>query len=535
MTSLALRPPRPLEVLLACALAAWATAVAAFGLGLAAAPWGPGADWAVRLGVPALLTALVVFGRTPIRGLGMAAGVAWAVALAVALAPAIARDPRLALVVPGAVVGALITQRFPAASLAIVFALAGTYGSIKAFTGIPGDSVMDKVINALWAGVLGRLLIGRRTLRVRVTPTLLAVGAFLLVTLLAVFTTEPMSNGVRAFRLAPLFLSLVVLVGYGGFARRTLVLCARAIVVVCFLVAAYATLRWAIGPAGKEKALQQTALDLQYNQLAVTGETKVQGSLPNGVLLGLWSASTIPFLSAVAISWRGRFRSIALIALPLSAVALLGSAQRAGLVAAGGGAVAVVVVHLLSRGFPGPRLGVAVAAALALVVGAAVVYPAIVDSPEKQKRYANLLSPGQDGPYQERLAKWQATLDAIEGRPFGYGLGAGNPVTIPPRFQEIGAYEIDNSYLMIAYDQGLAVLALFGAVMLILLVELLRFAVWTRGPGPAALATAAAGTLVALLAEFAANDFIYAPPMAGAWLIVGLGVAQLSAQPSRAA
>jgi cell division protein FtsW (lipid II flippase) len=219
---------------------------------------------------------------------------------------------------------------------------------------------------------------------------------------------------------------------------------------------------------------------------------------------------------------------VALAALPLSAIGLLGSAQRAGLAAALAGALTIVVLHVLSRAARGPRLGIAVTTAVLLLVGATVVYPLVVDNPEKQKRYENLLSPSQDGPYQERLTKWRAALDAIEEERFGHGLGAGNPITVDHRFADIASYEIDNSYLMIAYDQGLLVMALFVAAMFVLLVELLRYAVWTRGPGASTLAAAGAGTLVAMLAEFFANDFVYAPPIVAGWMIVGLGVAQFA-------
>lgn len=515
---------------MATAFVAWACAVFALRFGFAESPGAPAVEPVLTWAVPAGLTALALLLRREISWLPLVAGLAWAVTFALTLPPEFARDPKLALAVPAAVVGGLVTQRFPATSLSLVFLLAGTYGSIEAFTGVPGDSVMDKIINGLWVGVLGLLLIGRRTVKVRATPALFLLASFLAASVLAVFATEPVDNGIRALRLAPLFLSMILLIGYGGFSRGTLERVARVMVLVSLLVAAYAALRWAIGTSAKEAALQSTAMDRQYNQLAITSDVKVQGSLPNGVLLGLWSACTIPLLAAAAISWRGAFRLAAVAALPLSGIALLGSSQRAGLAAALAGALTIVALHVLSRSVRGPRLGIAVATALLLVVGASVVYPAVIDNPEKQKRYENLLTPSEDGPFQERLTKWRATLDAIEEERFGHGLGAGNPVSVPHRFSDIAYYNIDNSYLMIAYDQGLLVLGLFAVAMFVLLVELLRFAVWTRGPGAATMAAAGAGTLVAMLVEFMANDFIYAPPIVAGWMIVGLGVAQYVTQ-----
>lgn len=534
MVSLRLRQPGPLALLGAGLLLAWASAVVALHLGFATAPGGQATVEALTYGVPAALTVAALLRRAETPALALAAGFAVVVTIAVVLPSHAISDPKIALAIPAAVVAGVLTQRFPATALSAVFLLAGTYGSIRAFTAVPGDSVMDKIVVGLWVGVVGRMLIGRRRVAVRATPTLFVLGAFLIACIVAAVTTDPVGNGIRALRLAPLFLSLVVLVGWGGFSARTLDRAARAMVVIALLGSAYAALRWAIGPAAKEQALQRTALDVQYNQLAITGDAKVQGALPNGVLLGLWSACVIPFLVAIAISWRNVYRLLALAALPMAGIALLGSAQRAGLAAAIAGSLAVVVVHVLSRSSRGPRLGVAVGTALALILGAAVVYPAVVNNPEKQKRYENLLSPSEDTPFQERLNKWSATLDAIEQRRWGYGLGAGNPTTVSHRFADIANYEIDNSYLMIAYDQGLLVLGLFAAAMLVLLVELLRHAVWTRGPGGAVLAAAGAGTLVSLLAEFLANDFVYAPVVVAGWMIVGLGAAQFARRDQRA-
>jgi hypothetical protein len=513
-------------MLMVAALLAWASVVSALHLGFARAPGGAATIDTLTYAVPVALAAVALLRRTEAPSLAFLAGAAWAVTLAVTLPPDISRDPKLALAIPAAALGGVVAHRFPTMTLSLMFLMAGTYGSLQAFTGVPGDSVMDKLIDTSWVGVLGALLIGRRTVRVRPTPALFMLGGFLLVCVLDVFATAPIGSGIRALRLAPLFLSVVLLVGYGGFSRRTLDVLARVMVVICLVVAAYAALRWAIGTSGKERALQRTALDRQYNKLAFTSDTKVQGSLPNGVLLGLWMACTIPLLVAAAMGWRGIFRVIAVVALPLSVIGLLGSAQRAGLAGAAAGGVTILVVHLLSRGSRGPRLGIAVTAVLFLLVSATVVYPKVLDNPEKQKRYENLLTPSQDAPFQERLTKWRATLDEIQQEPFGHGLGAGNPNAIPHRFADIANQEIDNSYLMIAYDQGLAVLVLFAAGMLVLLTELLRHALWTRAPGGSVMAAAAAGTLVAMLAEFMANDFIYAPPVVAGWMVVGLGVAQ---------
>lgn len=528
MTTLGPRVPRVSSGLLVggVLLLGWAGTLSAWRLGFARPPVNRDMITTLTYAVPLSLAAIALFRRIP--SLAILAGVALAVMLALVLPPEIARDPKLAWAFPAAAVGGVVTKRYPLASLSAVFALAGTYGTITAYTGVPADSVMDKVVDGLWIGVLGHLLIGHRAAGIRRTPTYWLLGAFLVVCALFALSTTPLAVGIRAFRLVPLFLSAVLLVGYGGFSRRTLDLLARVMVVVCLIVAAYAALRWAIGASAKEAHLQKTSLDRQFNKIGITNDTKVQGSLPNGYLLGLWMACTIPLLIAAAVSWRGPFRVVAAAAVPLSAIGLLGSAQRVGLAAAVAGGLTIIVIHVLSRGSRGHRLGVAAAAVAGLFVAATVVYPLVLDNPEKQKRYESLLNPGQDGPFRERVEKWRATLDDIQEKPWGHGLGSGNPQAVNHRFFDVAILEIDNSYLMIAWEQGLVVMAFFIAVMLVLLFELLRFSVWTRGPGESALSGAAAGTLVAMLVEFTANDLIYSPPIVAGWMIVGLGVAQFA-------
>jgi hypothetical protein len=518
----------PRDALLVAGLLAWAAALVAVRFDYVQSPGGARGTQALTYGVPLALIALTLLHR-PSRtsALPLVAGAAAAVALALLVPSHLSTSPKYALAVPAVVVGAYLTNRYPTTSLALIFLITGTYGSIKAFTGIPADSVTDKVIDGVWAGIVGRLLVGRRGLTVRPTPALLMLGAFLGITIIAVFTTSSLANGIRAFRLAPLFLSMVLVIGYGGFGKRTLALLARAMVVVSLLVAAYAALRWAIGTSGKEQALQKTAFQQQYNRIAVTNDLKVQGSLPNGALLGLWLACTIPLQVAAAISWRGIFRWLALAGLPLAVIGLLGSAQRGAAAAVVAGGLTVIVVQVLSRGSRGPRLGVAIGAAVLLIASAVVAVPAVLNNPQKRARYTNLLTPSQDEPIQERLNKWRTTLTALRGRPFGYGLGAANPRVIPHRFADVAYYEVDNSFLMIAYDQGIAAMIVFAVAMLLLLVELLRHAVWTRGPDSSVLAAGAAGTLVAMLIEFMTANFVATPPVVAGWMVVGLGAAQL--------
>ncbi len=527
MSALSLRRWSVRDMALVTGFVAWTVLVSLTRLGFVLES---GPAWqALTYGVPAVLLAAAWLERADPGILPHVAGAAVCVLLAL-LAPSLVSDhPKLAFALPGAVIAGMLTQRYATTALVALVLFTGIYGSVEAFVGLPGDRSATWVLQALWAGVIGRALIGRREHPVRVTPVTFLLAGFLALSVIAAATTDPSSSGMQALHYAPEYFSVVLLIGYGGFSARQIHGASRALVIVCFAVDAYAALRWAIGPAAAETALQKTYQDVIYNQLTYSGGTKVQGSFPNGNLLGLWLACTTPFVLAAALAWKGRIRAVAVATMPLAMIALLGSAQRtalAGLVAA---LATVVVVHLLSRGHRGPRLGVVLAAVMALIVTAAVVYPAVANNPEKRQRYSNLLTPSQDLPFQQRIQKWRDALIAIDGARFGHGLGSGNPSNVGGfRFADISNVAIDNSFLVIGYEQGFAVMCFFAVMMLVLLVELLRFAVWTRGPSVAVLGTAAVGTVVALLVEFMAADYQAAPPIMAGWAIIGLGLAAFS-------
>ena len=526
MTTLVVRVMRPRDrraLVVAGAFAVWLALMVGvrFELVHIGGLWLP-----LAFGVPLVLVAVALLHRSAIPGLPLAAGGTCAIAFAL-LAPAIVeRHPSLAVGVPALAVGGVVTWRFPTATLAAIFTIAGTYGSIVAFTGLRAVGVDEGLLGGLWAGVVGSLLFGRRHRSVRLTPGLIVLAAFMVMSIGSLLATTPTSQAMHGFRLAPLYLSTALLLPLGRFDDQFTSKLVRIIVPVCLIVSAYATLRWIIGPAAKESALVNSPIARQYNQLAGSGGSKTQGALPDGASLGLWAAIAMPFLTAIALGWRDRTRVAAIVSLPFALIALLASQQRAAAPAAAAGVVLVVVMHILARGFRGPRLGVAAAAAVTMIVAAGVAFPAIMNNPERRQRYANLLTPSQDASFQARLDKWRATLRGLRGHPFGYGLGSGSPQLIPHRFEDVAAYDIDNSYLLIGWEQGLAVMAFFSIALLVLLVELMRHSVWTRGPTSAALASAAAGTLTALIVEFMAADYVTDPPTIAAWFVVGLGLLQ---------
>jgi O-antigen ligase len=260
------------------------------------------------------------------------------------------------------------------------------------------------------------------------------------------------------------------------------------------------------------------------------GESKLQGSLPNGSVLGLWAAVTLPFCFAAALAMRGRIRLVAMAAVPLLAIGLLGSSVRTASVAAVAGVSLVLLLYQLSRAFPGPRLGTGAAALVGFAVAVVLIYPATAgNTPEKRARYEKVLSPSTDASFQERRFKWSSALHDSPRHPLGHGLGtagirAGNQRFIPA---STGG-DVDNSYVMVAFEQGVPAMIFLIFALVLLLVGLMRRAVWTRSPERAAVAIGAAGTLVALMLMFVTRLYIESLASLAAWLIVGLGVAQFS-------
>ena len=526
MTTLAIRQIRRADgrtLLLTGALCLWAVVAIGGWVGLLAVPGGAGVHGLITYVLPFAVGIAAFLRRAEDPALAVVAGSACTIALALIFAALLTTAPMLGVGVTAAAIGAVLTRRFPAASLLTVMFVSGAYGSLTAFTALPAIDLMKLMLVGIWIGVIGHLLLGRRTLASRITPALVMIAAFILASFVSAVLSEAIFQSLSGLFFGPLYLSALLLVAYGGFSDRTLQVVGRSFALICLLLGAYATLRWVIGPAEQERAIVSDEFSAQYNQTA--GDVKVWGATGNGQQLGLWMAVTIPFLIAAAVTWHGRFRIVAILALPVSIIGLLASAQRTAVASVVAGALVVVVLHMLARGFRGPRLGVALVVAMALMFGGIAGYATVVDTPEKRARYGNILTPERDVPFQERLLKWRQVLAELDGRPFGYGLGAGDAVTIPQRFQTVSYINIDNSFLMIAFDQGLAIMGFFIVTMLVLLIELIRHAVWTRGPNASALATAAAGTLVAILIQFVVANNYTAPPILAGWIIVGLGVA----------
>jgi len=140
-----------------------------------------------------------------------------------------------------------------------------------------------------------------------------------------------------------------------------------------------------------------------------------------------------------------------------------------------------------------------------------------------------ILSPGRDEAYQTRLTKWSAALDDIDRNPFGGGLGtAGQVQREQGRFANIGSIGVDNSYLKVALEQGFAVMIVFAASLVLLLIGIGRRAWVTADRSQATLGIGAAATLASYLVLLNSALYIEGLTAMAAWTVVGLGVAQFA-------
>lgn len=525
------------DTLLACLLfVIWAIPSVALRLHLVAAPRGAVfIQLVLLLLLPGTLVLRLLISRRPAgHVIGPATGLIAIGAMALILAPALARSPLVALLPLAIVIPGVIVARFPAAATILTFAASGTYGTVEAYTGVSASALADTAVTGLWVALIGGLLFKQRREAYVLTPGVLAVCAFIALSVVVMPFAPEQQDAFNTLRLSVFHMSVFLVIAYWAWTPRAEDRIVKAILLVALVVGAYATLRWAIGPGAKEEDLITAGGDgARYNKLE-GGDDKVQGSLPNGQELGLWTSIVLPFCVASALALRGWVRLVAALAVPFCLIGLLGSGQRTGVIAVVAGVLVVLVLNQAARAFPGARLGTAGAAIVALMVCGAFLFAAVADTPEKAERYRSILTPGQDYPLQERLFKWSNAFADIDGYPFGRGLGTtGSGSGDLQRFSGNAAHEVDNSYVAIAYEQGTWVMIFFILALALVLMGLVRAAIWSKVRSSAILAIGASGTLTAVMIEFVGNLFLRRTGMLAAWVIIGLGIAQTATRHER--
>jgi hypothetical protein len=432
--------------------------------------------------------------------------------------------PILVLAIPAMVGAAAIAAVRPAAVALTVFVVSGLVGTITAFTPLPVASLADFLLFALWLGVVGTYLTGRAERRAWLWPALIAPGLYLGITAFEVLLTHPVSLGVQGFRAASWYLAAFILVALAPWSERVHTRIARGAAAIAVLVGAYCTYRWLAGETVKE------TLAAKHAQPGVPTALQLRffGSFLSANQLAGWTATMIPFCLAVAISWRGRWRLAAAAAIPLLAIPLLASTVRTGALAAAAGVIVVLALALAVRQARG-RLAAALVALLAVgVIGAGAYDLTVGGSGEQSTRFANILSPGNDPAYSLRQERWSQAWKDIQDNPWGHGLGtSGGAAASNPNGPVITPY-IDSSYLVVGLQQGLMIMLLYVFALVALLAALARRASMIPDAGRAFLTIGACGTLIAMIVLFYAGTYAEGAYIAGGWLIVGLGVAQVT-------
>jgi hypothetical protein len=422
-------------------------------------------------------------------------------------------------IIPALVAATWLGGRRPALALTIVLALSGTFGSLIAFWHFPVTKFIEVLLVGLWLSVLLRP--GRRVEGTRFVLGAAVIAGFLAFTLVQVGLSDTSSVAFKAFTASAWYMGVALLVGFAGWSHETRARIARAFLVIAMLVGAYAVLRLITGPAQAE-----------FNQLSgtpynyVNGKLKPAGSFPTAQDMGTWMAVVIPFCLAAILTWTGRWRVVALTAFGLCTVALIASRLRIALFADVAGLIVVLFLYQFTRGFPGLRLGVT---ATALAIGCAMVVLsfAVTGANSTSHSYNALLHPNSDQSYIERRDKWQQAFRDLRGHPFGYGVGTSQS---PGQFYlNIGASNIDNGYLKVALEQGVWVMGLLVAGLVLISLSLAATAVRAPGRFSGGMAIGAAGTLVSFAVVMLAVTATDGPRALPAWIIVGLGLAEAAA------
>jgi O-Antigen ligase len=464
--------------------------------------------------------------ETELRG-----AAAWSALVLVAfeLVPLLISSALVAVGIPFALGVALVIARHPAAATVAAAFISGILGTFQAFVGLGPGPLVDVILAGIWFVLLGRIVLGR-PYHFILWPAVLGCAFYVALVLVDMLTADDLGLAWFGFRTTVWYMLALFALAYAGWSRETYRRIAIGFVGVAVVIAAYATLRWVIGPAGPERTLAEFSGG-GINIDPIDKHLRTVGSFLTGHQLAFWAAFMAPFCLAVALWARGWRRLMAVAAIGLCILAMIASEARGPLPGFVVGAVLVLLIYQASRAFPGFKAGIAMLGLITVAAAGGTVFVLGESDPERLDRYANILSPDEDPTYIQRELKWEQVLPAIQDRPFGHGLGTGGSgqATVGSNV-ELSELNIDNSYLMIAYEQGIPVMVLFVVVLLGLLVSLAVASLRTRSREAAALGMGACGTLISIMISFYTGLYVEVIPIATAWLIVGLGLSYFVAR-----
>jgi O-antigen ligase len=101
-------------------------------------------------------------------------------------------------------------------------------------------------------------------------------------------------------------------------------------------------------------------------------------------------------------------------------------------------------------------------------------------------------------------------------------------------YLSIATNSLDNSYLKVAYEQGVPGLVLFAGALVLILVRLCWSAVRSRDPESAALGIGAAGALGSMIVVLYTGMYLETVLVLGPWIAIGVGAGILIRRESAA-
>jgi hypothetical protein len=473
------------------------------------------------------------------RTLAIVAGPPSVAACAVAVAVAPVTVCLLAIV---AATLALAWRR-PHWALAAALGLFGVEGSVKLLLGLEptplpiesralGAGALDAALFAAVAGILAadrlrtpRALWARAGRAGRAAMVL--VGAWLAASVLQIPQSGDLQQGLAGFRLFHAYTLVAVAAAVVFATRGTALPRVRVALAIGLLVSLYSATRVLIGPAFEEEVFATLGTRSHAYGTSLRGI----GSFSSAVAMQSFLTPLCGF-ALVAGYLEPRLRLLAWPTAGLALVGLGGAYGRAPLVAIAVGLALALGVMVAVAGISGRRklvAGVLCAVVVAAMYGGLEV--AGTGSPALDARAAGLAQPLSDRSVTERLRTWGDALADLPDDPAGRGVGAVGAASAPG---ESSRTTVDNSFLKVAVEQGVAVAALFvaalaGAIVLLGL-RLRRMTGERRAIGVAALAG-----FVSYLALATTGEYVEQPGKVVAWGLLGVAAAQALGRPGKVA
>ena len=367
---------------------------------------------------------------------------------------------------------------------------------------VPVRQLVTGVIAALAIHTAWSYVSGRRRYAVGTWPGVVLLATWLLVVVLSVPYAPDVQAAVDGLRYQCQWFVLFLALAYAQWPddRRDALL--KVIVAVVGGAVLYAAMKKATGASDGDLANAST-----YD--VVGDEVALFGSFLGRQELAGWMGVMVPLPILCTFLLTGRKRYLGIPVTALGVLVVLWSNTRIGLVALGAGMVVAGLLVLGSRAATGRREVIAVALVLGMLGGVTAYSLTVGGSQEGRQRYAAIAAPSTDGSGDAHLRKWEQTLRDMRGKPLGHGMGqAGKAHDDHGRFINADTFEIDSSYLVIAYQLGFGMMAALFAAVLAIFYSLAKGAMAATRRVDGLLAIAACAAIAGWLALLTTGIFL---------------------------